>query len=1024
MKLSLPIELQHQGNIPMAFRQDRGASIHVSMTRSAARRHLASVALFLVALVTANSAALAGNLDRVVLFDIEAQILGKALLQFGAQAHVQISFAWDSSMAGLRTHELKGTYTGREALAELLKGTPLTYVTHDKTVAILPKASSHATGSPSSVSVGNVRLQGATGHTDGDEVGSHDPPSPKQRARGAPLQEVVVTGSRLRTTDKERSQEIQIYDREQIEQSGQDSVANFLGTLPSVSSISSTTADGLAPTVSLRGMPVGTTLVLLNGRRIESTGLAWWFTGGDFFNLNNIPLEAVQKIEVDESGSSAVYGSDAIAGAVNIITKQDFNGFAADARYGWAKNTDAVRTELIWGRQWDTGGYSITGSYGIDGGLLNSNRRLSASNDYTGYGGPDLNFPDCSRANVFSLDGTTLPGAPAGSAAMFAAVAGSARTGKPPLSQFTYGALNECSITAGGALAPAMHRAALLAEGHLQIEPDVTLFSELIYTHLNQNAGSAYQVLFGVPGFQEYSVSASNPFNPFGTAVGVAEQLHSTLVSQILSTDFFRPLIGMRGTLYEKWQWEISAWQSADWSQDVLTNYLPNSSAIQSALDSSNPDTALDPFVAGPIGSQSLLRSLFADGNLKMLGLDRSAEAFLRGPLMRLPAGDVQAVLGGDYVRSELKINEVDDGVDPPGTRLNYRRTYYAAFGEMRIPVIRASAESRADPLLTVTLAGRHDQYSDFGGDTTEQYGFEVKPLSSLLLRGTYATAFKAPSLPSLYAPDTSGPSVVLTNSGPIDVQLVVGGNRSLKPLTGHSNSFGAIYSSSTIPGLTASVTQWRVDEADDIQSLAAELIVNNASAFPGRVVQDATGAIVQVNDTPVNFGSIDVAGMDYRIDYQHDTGHGILSLHLNGTEVYHYREALIPGASGIEAVSAAQDDSDWAPRWKGTVGIDWKEGWITGHLAGRYTGSYDDYDSTRAIGNFWIVDTDWRFDPARWIGGGGKLLHDAYVEIGATNLLNRAPQFSNYGFDLYGYDAAQMSIVGRALYIQTGISW
>jgi hypothetical protein len=173
-----------------------------------------------------------------------------------------------------------------------------------------------------------------------------------------------------------------------------------------------------------------------------------------------------------------------------------------------------------------------------------------------------------------------------------------------------------------------------------------------------------------------------------------------------------------------------------------------------------------------------------------------------------------------------------------------------------------------------------------------------------------------------------------------------------------------------------------------------------------------------------VNFGSIDVAGIDYRIDYQGDIGRGTLALQLDGTQIYHYREALVPGVPAIEAVSVAQDDSDWAPRFKGTVGADWKQGWIAGHLQGRYTSSYEDYDSTRRIGAFWIVDTDWRLQLGRWLGTSGALLHSAYVEVGATNLLNRAPQFSNYGFDLVGYDAAEMSIVGRSLYVQTGVHW
>src|SRR5690348_12163172 len=100
--------------------------------------HLTAKTLLIIACTVASSASLAGNLDRIVRFNIDARTLGKALLQFGAQAHVQISFAWNSSTAKLHTHQLKGNYTGREALSQLLEGTPLRYVAHKETVAILP----------------------------------------------------------------------------------------------------------------------------------------------------------------------------------------------------------------------------------------------------------------------------------------------------------------------------------------------------------------------------------------------------------------------------------------------------------------------------------------------------------------------------------------------------------------------------------------------------------------------------------------------------------------------------------------------------------------------------------------------------------------------------------------------------------------------------------------------------------------------------------------------------------------------
>jgi iron complex outermembrane recepter protein len=993
--------------------------------RVTSRLHFLVAIFVALASLVASSAAIAGVLDRVIVFNIAAQTLDKALLEFGAQAHVQISFAWDSTKASVRTQALKGSYTGREALAELLEGTGLRYVAHQQTVEILPKVSSHPPTLPTRES--RAQLGRNTLRTLYDDDVKHDgPPARQSKAKRPALQEVVVTGSRLRTTDKEGPQEVQTYDSKYIDQSGQNSVSDFLATLPSVSLSSQSTAFGVGTTVTLRGLPVGTTLVLLNGRSLEASGLANWVSGQQFFDLNNIPLAAIQRIEVEENGASAVYGSDAIAGVVNIILKKDFNGFEANARYGWEKDSQVLRTNLAWGRQWARGGFSLIGTYGTDGGLLNTERLLSASNDYTNFGGPDNNYPVCSPGNVFSTTGAPLPGAPLGSDASYAAITGHLASGRPTFSQFTYGALNQCSFISGTSLLPASHHAAVLLQGDLQIAPTIELFTEVIYSTMTQFDSTGYQSLFGLPSVQLYTVSAGNPFNPFGTTVGIAESLHDVPTGQDYSTDFFRPLVGIKGTVAQRWQWEVSAWQSSDWTQDRLPNLVPDAIAIQSALNSSDPATALNPFVTGPIASPSLLQTLFTSGNIKWMGRDRSAEAYMRGPVVRLPAGDAQGVIGVDYVQSTLEFNDINDGVDPPNTRQQYQQEHSAAFVEARIPLAATQVASHSRTVLALTAAGRHDQYSEVGAANTEQVGLEFRPTDGLLIRGTYGTAFEAPPLTSLFTPETVTPALVTdpVTGAPALVNLTTGGNPHLQPMTGQSHTIGAMYSSDDIPGLLLSITDWQVIENNAIQSVSPQVIVDNENVFSDRVVRNSSGDLVEVIDTAVNFGSIDVAGLDYQLAYRHRIGPGNASLDFNVTQTYRYDQALVPGTPSLEVVSEAQDDQDWAPRWKGVVGFGWQQGAATAHLDGRYTGSYTDYDSTRVIGNFWMVDADLRVDLGSWLGWKRDWLRNYYLEFGATNLFNRAPQFSNFLSDFYGYDAAEMSIVGRSLYVQLGVGW
>lgn len=977
------------------------------------------VVLLALASLAAITSALASNLDKVILFNIEAQSLDKALLQFGAQAHLQISFASRSAMRPMQTAKLTGSYTCRQALAELLKGSQLGFIEHGNTVEIvqaIPAAESiqaHPVEQADPAPKNIATKLGTTGSQNSYSQASISAPAQNRQA----LREVVITGSRLLSASNEHAQEVQIYDQQQIDESGQDSLPAFLDTLPSVS-VSGPQTQGVSSTVQLRGLPLGTTLVLLNGRRLQDSGTTYFETADQAFDLNNIPLAVVQRIEVDENGSSAVYGSDAIAGVVNIILKDNFNGLAANARYGWAKDQNVIRTDLAWGKQWGRGGFSVIGSYDSTGAVLNSARTLTASNDYSRYGGPNNNYPDCFPANVYSLDGSPLPGAPAGSGASYAEVTGSTASGKPPLSQFTYNALNQCSLLEGSTLSAATQRGSLFAQGHIEIGPDVALFTEIMYTHMRQVEGNGYQFLFGDSGFQQYTVSAANPYNPFGEAVGVSGSIPGAPLYSSFDTDFFRPLLGLKGMIDERWQWETSVWDSTSWTRVGLQNDTPNTTEIQNALNSSDPASALNPFVDGPLAMSAVLGSLFSPYNAKLMSRDQSIEAFMRGPVAPLPAGNIEGVVGADYVRSTFSFTA-------PATAQIYDRSYRSLFAEVKVPIARGWENPSAGNILDMTASGRHDQYSDFGGATTGQLGVDIRPLRSLVFRGTYASAFEAPALTDLYNPDVVSQTVVIDPStgAPALVQLVQGGDTHLRPMIGRSHSFGIVYSGG-LPGLRVAITQWQVIERNVIQNISPEVLAESSASFPDRVIRDSSGALSELVDTSVNFGSIDAAGVDYDLAYSRNIAGARVAASLSATETYHYTEALIPGAQPIEAVSEAQDDGDWAPRWKGTVGLGLTQGVVDAHVDGRYTSTYQDYDSTRRIGNFWLVDADIRWSVGKLFGSSDRWLRDEYFEIGATNLLNRAAQFSNYNFDLVGYDPAEMSVIGRSLYVRCGIHW
>jgi iron complex outermembrane receptor protein len=1001
----------------------------------------------LIALACAISMSAHAIADTPKKVEIPPGELRSALLQLSKAFGVELVYQ-PEQLKDFRTGGIKGTYTPEAAVRILLKGTPLELRTDPSgAMLIAPAHTNSASDKPSNAGSDEVKgdqnksfwdrfrvAQVDQGQTSGPSaVETKDEQGSKKRLQ---LEEVIVTGSRIPQAAKGGAQDVKVYDREQIEQSGQTTIADFANTLTSASLAS--TENGFqtsfgATTIQLHGLPVGTTLVLIDGRQVQVSG-AQAFT--DVFDLNNIPLAAVERIEVLPVGSSAVYGSSAIAGVVNIILKKHIDGLEADAKYGFASGTHEWDTSLGWGQQWSRGSIAITGSFQTRTPLEGFDRSITANQDhraFAAFGGYDARSNDCNPGNVFTVDGSTLPGAPAGSNATFAAISPSA-TGNPRLNGFsgTYGILNACSLYAYSSFIPATRREGLLATGSLQWTPSVELFTELMFSHVEQKVQSDPPELFGVPGFTSFTVPASNPYNPFGETVGISGLLTS-LGSQLRPLDqtFFRGLVGARGDVFGTWHWELAAWDSEDHADATYGNFL-NSAATQTALNSTDPATALNPFVAGAPGSPQLLQSLTYDLMEKFSGRNVAANGFVRGPALQLPSGPVDVVLGGEYRRESLYSDFINAPFYPPNTVSNFHRNSYAFFGEARIPLLSSRVDPKAGDTLAATLAERYDNYQGFGGKSTPQFGLEWRPSSTLLVRGTYGRAFKAPTLSEVFFPTSRNTTQIVDPLRGNQVESVLvnsGGNLRLHPETGESRTLGFAWSSKVVPNLQLSATYWRVTENNGIQSLGAQALVDNENVFPGSIVRAASCnagppcPITQINATYENFGEIDVSGFDYQLNYNYRSEFGEFAPSLSVTQTNEYKTALTPGSPSVDVTSVAVDFGSWSPRWKGTAALGWKLAGYSANLDGRYVGRYQDYGSTREIGNFWLYDANVRY------AFGENLSHELwargmYIEVGAVNLFNTLPQYSNYYVGLLGYDAAQADLRGRFLYMHFGGKW
>ena len=333
-----------------------------------------------MAIAVVASAGSFGSEPAAPLFAVEqpAQTLADALRAIARQAGVSIVFD-PVIAAGRMAKAVRGRLTAADAVAQALEGTGLV-------VQSMPDGSLVV------------------------KAGSATAPSPAgSGARTTELEKVDITGTRLTRIDREGPAPVHTYTREDIERSGQPTLERFLSSLNEVSmaqgegAFSITLGQG---TVQLRGLPLGSTLVLINGRRVEAVGSS----SADFFNLNLIPTAAIERVDIVPVGSSAVYGGDALAGVVNVILKRSLDGTSLSAGLGSGKGFGDGSFSLAHGGTVGDGTYLLLGSYRRQTPLYMGERGFFRDADYRRFGGTDARSRSCTPGTVSSSDGSNLPG--------------------------------------------------------------------------------------------------------------------------------------------------------------------------------------------------------------------------------------------------------------------------------------------------------------------------------------------------------------------------------------------------------------------------------------------------------------------------------------------------------------------------------------------------------------------------------------------------------------------------------------
>jgi len=862
-----------------------------------------------------------------------------------------------------------------------------------------------------------------------------------QVAQAAPEQvqeKIVITGSNIPRAESETAENVQVITAQQIQRSGEVTVADYLRTVSAnFASNNETFSNSFAPGaagIAQRGLSQKNTLVLLNGRRIAVYGFAQNLED-TFVDLNVIPLTAVDRIEVLKSGASAIYGSDATAGVVNIILKQNSTDRIADAGIstttsGGGGTRDAALSFGFGNFATDHYNVFTTAGFFKRDDLLESQRTYTASenfqnqpngylawtlaNNYTSNANPaapQTAFPTCGKnglpGQVMNL--SSLP-----------AIGGSG----------TVCAYNPASQIS---LIPGTERANLTTTANFKISPDWTAFGDLFYSNVKTTAHytpsfiSATQVVYnattgGVSNVPN-TLPVGNPSNPNKTAT---QDINFTFQSvggqdyEVLSNTY-RVSGGVKGN-WLSWDWEGAYGHSENHVRDTTYNAL-NAANLATVIDDGTYDF-LNP-LSTP-NATNAIRAIFTDSSVTKLD---TVGVKGTGTLYKLPAGSLDAAFGAEFRHESMKNNpdsQLSEGqiVGYGLASVNGGRSVYAAFAELTAPLVKT---------LEADLAAREEHYSDVGGNFSPQAALRWHPVSELTLRAVGSKGFRAPSLPEISNASATSFQTVTDPLDPLGrpsetIAAVTKANPELRPETSKNLDLGIVISPSANFNLSVDYYHIAIDHV--IASQLAQNIVDDPAAYPGQIVRTPSGLLNYVIEIYNNQYQINTSGVDVAADATFRLPDAAkLRIDINATYVSTLNVNDGTGWASYAGTNGWLWDSPIAgggpvPHWRGEVSGTWENpNWVaqgTVHYIDGYNNNcYTDGFCTYAAAQ---VQSNATLD----LYGEYRGLKNWRFMASVSNVFNTPPPFDWYAWAFGGlnqpyddtlYDARDRFVQARVQY-------
>ncbi|WP_313249696.1 TonB-dependent receptor plug domain-containing protein [Stenotrophomonas indicatrix] len=787
------------------------------------------------------------------------------------------------------------------------------------------------------------------------------------------LDRISVTGSRIKSTDIETSQPVLSLTRADIEKQGVTSVADILQRVAANGAALNRTfnngGDGSAG-ISLRNLGSDRTLVLVNGRR--------WTTGLDgSVDLNTIPTAMIERIDILKDGASTIYGSDAIAGVVNIITKKDFDGAEANFYKGQYSDGDGEReaADFTIGTTTDRASVMLGVSYVKEGKVMAGDRKISA-------GGPPF------------FDGqssTGMPGSYIRNEERYVLINGV----ETPFNANVHG----YNTAPDNYLLTPQERTSLFASGSYNVTDNITFRTEAMY-----NERKSEQLLAAMP-VTSMRLSANSMYNPTGEDLtGVNRRFNESggrsFNQNVKNWHFYGGFEGFFEFADRNFDWDVG-YRYDKTDQNDLTYGLFNLANLRNAYGPSEMRGGVPVCVTAPGGDIIPecvpVNALGPEGSISQAAIDYTSftahdssslvskgyYANISGEIVQLPAGALAFAAGYEYRKETGQFDpdafiaaglSTGNGAKP--TKGGYDLD--EVFLELSIPVL---ADLPGAKLLDFSAATRYSKYSNFGNTTNNKFGFRWKPIDDLMIRGNYSEGFRAPSISNLYGGDgdsyeTYADPCAAANgpTGAVLAQCIAQGvpagfvqpgtededgvpqsgatqteepftwksNPNLKPETSTSKTLGLVWSPSFVTGLNVTLDWWQIKIEDAITRPAIQDIMNycyggspaEQAAYCGLITRDPTYGttaqrytITNVDMPLQNLASYKVEGWDLGVLYRlPETSFGQFTVSWDSTYLSKW-ETKATRDSEVEGRQGRYLDQDPYWRIRSNLYVDWSFG-------------------------------------------------------------------------------------------------